>query len=115
MHELRAELIHLEETHHKTSELEPEKGTHFFNHHAEAMQHTHEHKSHMQEDLDELFEALFEEELEEFLELQHRMKHVLNEIAREKYEAFEKAKKAEEDLHPHPEPSHSQKNHENKE
>lgn len=105
LHELRAELIHLEEIHHQIHELGPEKQSHFFKHHAEALAHANQHWFHARHYLELLFEFELEEEFEELLLLQHHMKHLAEEIEREQCELDAALKHT--PLQPHPEPPHS--------
>lgn len=103
-HELRAELIHLEESRHKATEQAAENNTHFFNHHMEVIRHANDHWHEMKEHLEDLFEAFFEEECEELMELHHRIQHLLKEIEREEFESHKKSQHSEA---PHPMPPHS--------
>ena len=104
IHEVHAELIHLEEIHHKAAESEAEKQNHFFNHHTEVLAHANAHWFHARWHLELLFELALEEEVEELLLPQHRMKHLIEKIEREQYELIETLHRA--PLHPHPEPPH---------
>lgn len=115
LHELRAELIHLEAIHHQLNESEPEKHAekgHFFKHHAETLAHANQHWFHARHYLELLFEFELEEEFEELLMLQHHMKHLVEEIEREQNElthAFNHSP-----LQPHPEPPHPKDEKEDK-
>src|SRR3990167_1526085 len=71
IHELRAELIHLDEIHHSATTSISEKQNHFFKHRIEALAHANVHWFHVRHYLDLLFELTLEEEFEELLTLQH--------------------------------------------
>jgi hypothetical protein len=115
LHELRAELIHLEAIHHQLNESEPEKHaekSHFFEHHAETLAHAHQHWFHARHYLELLFEFELEEEFEELLTLQHHMKHLVEDIEREQNELSQALNHT--PLHPHPEPPHPAEEDEDK-
>lgn len=115
LHELRAELIHLEAIHHRFNESEPEKHpekSHFFQHHAETLAHANQHWLHARHYLELLFEFELEEEFEELLTLQHHMKHLVEDIEREQNELSQALNHT--PLHPHPEPPHPTEEDEDK-
>lgn len=112
IHELRAELIHLDETHHSTNTSTSEKQDHFFKHRIEALAHANAHWFHVRHCLDLLFELTLEEEFEELLALQHRMKYLAEEIEREQAELNETLNVS--PMQPHPEPPHPNEKEEDK-
>src|SRR3990167_5889338 len=86
IHEIRGELIHLEELNHRANENESEKRAEFFNHHNEVMTHMNAHWFHAQQHFVHIMEESLEEEMEELEALHHRIQHLLAEMKREKEE-----------------------------
>lgn len=105
-HELRFELMHLENTHHDGQEKENDM--HFFHHRLEAINKANEKWLHLLEYTNELFEEWLEEEYEELCELGHRIQLLLEKEEREEYATSEQKNISA----PHPEltPHHNNNN-----
>lgn len=82
MHELRAELMHMEAISNSDDISQTDGPYCFFKHRFEAMCRTHPHWYHVQHYLALIYDDPIEEELEELVELQNRLKHLVERMER---------------------------------